>query len=260
MNRGASDVIGFILVFGLIITSIALVSVTAFAAIQDAQESQERQNVLRAFTVLDDNVQEVVNNDADSRATEIDVDENAQLFYGENVTVTVTAINPSSSDDELSKQTSRPIIYRISATEQIVYVNGAIIQSFGDNSTMYRDPKVYKTSDGRNPGTYFSTLSIQPSDGSTTGVGGGTRTIHIRSDGDSAEIEEPPSNGNVTYKIDGTENQEAWVNWCKGYPLNVDPPGINNGANDDDDTVVCEADQIRYRIYYHNSNIKSEIS
>ncbi|NGM67533.1 hypothetical protein G6M89_00675 [Natronolimnobius sp. AArcel1] len=62
-DRGVSEVLAFVLVFGIILTSVAILSVTGFQAMDSYQESEQQQNADRAMQTLADNFNDVLRYD-----------------------------------------------------------------------------------------------------------------------------------------------------------------------------------------------------
>jgi hypothetical protein len=87
-DRAVSDVIGYVLVFSLIIATVGIVTAVGFSTIEDRQRDERINNVERAFDVFAANVEDVYRGGAPSRATEIRLS-GGTLQYGEPVTITV---------------------------------------------------------------------------------------------------------------------------------------------------------------------------
>lgn len=62
-DRGVSEVLAFVLVFGIILTSVAILSVTGFQAMDSYQESEQQRNADRAMQTLADNFNDVLRYD-----------------------------------------------------------------------------------------------------------------------------------------------------------------------------------------------------
>lgn len=59
-DRGVSEVIAFVLVFGIIFGSVAILSMTGFQAMENYQENEQLQNAERAMGALGDNFNDVM--------------------------------------------------------------------------------------------------------------------------------------------------------------------------------------------------------
>jgi ketosteroid isomerase-like protein len=134
-DRAVSDVIGYVLVFSLIIATVGIVTAVGFSTIEDRQRDERINNVERAFDVLATNVEDVYRGGAPSRATEIRL-AGGTVRHGDSIRISV-----ADSDDPATNVTvsSQPLVYAEGDTE-IVYAAGAVIRAEGDSSIMLREP------------------------------------------------------------------------------------------------------------------------
>jgi len=135
-ERAASEVVGFVLVFALVLSSVAIVSVVGLDVLSDARTAEQMENAQRAFDVLADNVNEVSGGVAPRRATEMDL-ATAQLFTVDNVTINVTATGGSTVTVERSV---RPILYRGQDDMSLYYEGGAVIRTDRGGQVTLREP------------------------------------------------------------------------------------------------------------------------
>jgi len=126
-DRAVSDLVGFILVFALVVSVVAIISVTGLSTLESARDTEQTNNAERAFEVLSDNVDDVVERGAPSRATEISLDD-ATVRLGDPIQVEVR--DPNASDPTFLENRTfkpRPVIYDAGGT-QLVYVMGAVFR------------------------------------------------------------------------------------------------------------------------------------
>jgi hypothetical protein len=135
-ERAVSDTIGFVLVFGLIVATVAVVYVGGFEALTAARESQQLSNTERAFDVLDANIEDLAIRGAPRRTTELRLAEGS-LSFGSAVTFNVTA-----GGENFYAATIRPIVYEADNGDRIVYANGAAFRDYGDRAVMFDTPRV----------------------------------------------------------------------------------------------------------------------
>lgn len=122
MDRAVSDVLGYVLIFTLIVSSVAVVTVGGYDAL-DAVRGEERfDNAERVFDVLDEHVDAHLEDRVPGRATEVRLT-NAGLDFGDPVTVNVSVpgvgFNRTSID---------PLVYEQSTERRMVYAAGATIR------------------------------------------------------------------------------------------------------------------------------------
>jgi len=142
-DRGVSDVIGFVLVFSLVATTVGIVSVTGFDVLNDARNSEQVSNGQRAFDVLADNLEDIHESGAPSRSTEVDLTD-AQLTTSETIIVNLSWEDTSDARPRESvNYSSRPIVWESSseADAEVVYSLGAVVRSSaGTGEVMLKEP------------------------------------------------------------------------------------------------------------------------
>jgi len=137
-DRAVSEVISYVLVFALIVSAVGIVSISGLASLQETRDAEQIQNAERAFDVLADNVADIHQRGAPSRATEISLGEN-QLYTGENVTMSVEITN-STGTYSMGSQRMRPIVYSGTQERQLVYEGAAVFRTNREGGLRIRDP------------------------------------------------------------------------------------------------------------------------
>lgn len=199
-DRAVTDVIGFILVFSLIVASVGLVSVVGFDELQGARDAERIQNAERAFDVLGDNVEDVYRGGAPSRATEIKLAE-AGLGFGDTTEINVTVDDASGTTSYT--RTLTPIVYE-AADSRIVYEAGAVIRTDRVGARMTRDPSLLVSSDA----TAIQIVRTNPA--SERNLGGQT-TVLVRVTRASTSLLNQSSGADVSLEIETTEQRApAW--------------------------------------------------
>lgn len=135
-QRGLSDVVGFVLVFGLVVSAVAVVSVGGFQVLEDARDSQQVTNAEQALDVLDGNVEDLAVRGAPRRSTEILLSD-AELRFGDPVTFNVTAGGTNYYATNVT-----PLVYRTDGGAELVYVNGAVLRQHGDGAYLANEPRI----------------------------------------------------------------------------------------------------------------------
>lgn len=139
-DRGVSDVVGYILVFSLIIMVIATVFTIGFSGLADRQQAEQVNNVERAMDVFGQNMEDVWAREAPSRATEMRL-AGGTLRFEEPVEITVER------DGSSVTAFTRPVTYEHENTE-ISYSAGALFRNDGgDRSIMLAEPPYTVRSD-----------------------------------------------------------------------------------------------------------------
>lgn len=196
-DRAVSEVVGFVLVFSLVTMTIAIVFTAGFGGLQDAQRTEQVNNVERAFDVLDTNVEEIGHQGAPSRATEMRLS-GGRLGFGEPTTVTVEV----NDGTEATTIETRPLVYANGDTE-IVYELGAIVRTDDGGSVMLTDPG-HVLNDDRSAVPLL--VTTKPSDGTSIG---GHRTVLVRGSHQHTELLVPRTADEVTITVE-SPRADAW--------------------------------------------------
>lgn len=139
-DRGVSEVVGYVLVISLVITTVGVVSVSGIGVLQDAREAEQIENAKRAFDLLADNMEDVYREGAPSRSTEIQLG-SAQLVAQQETTLNVSWLN-STGDQVFRQFSTTSITYRGGGDQRLVYDSGAVFRlSQPDGAgTVLREP------------------------------------------------------------------------------------------------------------------------
>lgn len=140
-ERGQTEVLGFLLIFSLVVIAIALVGITAFTGLDNAQEFQETTSTEQAFVVLADNVDDVSREGAPSRETEISLSK-ASLSLGGTEQINVTVDGGNTTEIETD-----PIVYRSRDDTSISYSSGLLVREDGESGLVFRRPEFVLTSE-----------------------------------------------------------------------------------------------------------------
>jgi hypothetical protein len=133
VDRGVSDVLGYVLVFSLIVSTLGVVYTTGLGGLDDVRESEKISNAERAFDVFDANTDDLVRGKAQTRATEIKL-EGATLGFEDPVVV-----NVSTGDEQFYRAEMRPVYFTGTTDEtRVVYENGAVFRQ-DDRATVIRN-------------------------------------------------------------------------------------------------------------------------
>jgi len=232
-DRAVSEVVGYVLVFALVVTTIGVVFTTGFGALQDAQGAEQVNNVERAFDVLDANFQDMYRDGAPSRATEMRLVDGS-LGFGESTTIDVSQDGETIGNLTVS---AYPIEYESGDGTQIVYANGALIRAEGDGSVMLAEPNfILDDSHVVVSGMRTRPLSSSPTSIDRTGtvlIGG----EHLRTDSSTNESSDEPLN--ITIE---TQHVDAW----EGYFREQEDRGVGDIVERTDESITFQIDNDDY--------------
>jgi hypothetical protein len=202
-DRGVSETIGFVLVFALITTTIAVTFTVGLGGLEDAQLAERDTNVERAFDVLQDNLNDIARDGVPSRSTEIGLG-GGRLAFEDRTQVT---INSTAWTDSYTRNTSA-IVYRGADDTRIVYENGAVFRTQKEGGVMLSEPDLLVGDT-----VVYSLIGVSAADSRRT-VGGDRTVLLVGSRSSRGPVDRPrtPSE-NVTVTVD---SPRAGV-WARYY-------------------------------------------
>ena len=174
-TRAVSEVVGYILVFSLVLGTITLVYAAGLSGLNDTRDAERITNAERAFDVLANNFQQMGRGEAPNRATEMKLAE-AQLSTSDRRDVNISA-------DGVDPAVARPVTIRYNpgSDTSIVYENGAVIRVDNGNAVMLEEPD-FLFDDGNVVVRY-----IEPR-GSGQSIGGTSTTVLVRAERTSSKV------------------------------------------------------------------------
>ena len=133
-DRGVSETVGFVLVFALITSAIAVTFTVGLGGLEDAQLAERDNNVERAFDVLHDNFNDLSRDGVPSRATELRLGGGELVYDGDSE----FRFGGPGISEGFSQGGS--LTYYGAGGTRIVYENGAVFRMNGDNGVMIKEP------------------------------------------------------------------------------------------------------------------------
>lgn len=247
-----SEVVGYVIIAGIILTSISIAYVNGYPALQDAREQERLRSVESAFSVMSDNLQEISVGDSTRRRTEMNligdtlgIDPNRKSWIHVSIT--------NDSGTELCNRGCNvsidPVVYQNSAIgltsprnpgpassqtqiSRVVYENGAVIRESGNGSGMEVKPDWVFEESG-------VILNIIATRGDNTVTGDGTFSVvaEQQTTDSLVEVDEEESELNVTVTV-GTEAPTAWELYMRSHDA-VD------GVSTSGDEVTMEINEVK---------------
>ena len=211
-GRAQSDVLGFVFVFAIVVATIGLVFTAGFSGLQDARDVERVNNAERAFEVFQNNVEDMIDRGAPSRATEIKL-AGASLGFGEPVTLNVSEAGGSFN----TSQEIEPIVYDADTGTRIVYAGGAILRAQAGGEIITHPPEFVLSADR-------TVVPIVKTRAEESGGIGGDTTVLVRTD---------VAQRNVLYANEG-DPVTLWMN------LTTPRAEAWHDYLDADDDVACE--------------------
>jgi len=177
-NRAVSEVLGFVLVFSLVLTMVIVITAAGVPALESAKDTQQRQNAMTAMDILADNIEDVYARGAPSRATEIDLHD-AQLETGDHVRLNVTLNNTDAGTSQSKVWITRPIVYEGRSDTSIVYEAGGLYLVQDDGAVTRQRPPFVVEQSGSTERLYLPLLVLSSADKAS--IGGSTALVRTGS-------------------------------------------------------------------------------
>ena len=147
-ERGVSEVVGFVIVFGLIIGSVGILYVSGFSAMEDFQEGEQTKNAERALDAMAENFNDIQRNDGiNTRSSELNLRGGTiQTDTNEtNMTLTVREGGVEIYDNELSLGA---FTYEHDGAK-FAYHGGGVFRETEEGGFAVRDPPIKCKDDNR---------------------------------------------------------------------------------------------------------------
>lgn len=142
--RAVSDVLGYALVFSLVVSSVAIVSTAGVDQLEGVRDAEQMNNAERAFDLLATNMDDIAREGAPSRATEMRLVD-AQLDVADPIEVTFRGID---EDDPAANNFTEsydvwPVVYRGQVSDsEVVYAGGTVFRTYPDSGVALRKPSI----------------------------------------------------------------------------------------------------------------------
>lgn len=198
-DRGVSEVLSFVLVFALVISTVALVYALGYPALVHAQDVERSNNAERAMTTIADTATEVTVRGAPSRATEVKLSE-ASLSFGAPTTVTVR----NDTGGVVATSEFRPLVYDGADGTRLVYAGGGVFREQEDGGfVVVRDPELVVSGSD----TVILVPATTPTPTASTDAIAGQTDVLVRLE--RGDVTTVSTLGNVSVEVTA-DTPEAW--------------------------------------------------
>ncbi len=127
---GVSEVVGYMLLLGIIVTSVGLVSVLAFPIIEDAKENAYLKNMEQGFTVMDSKISLVALGKSPTQLVQMYSQKGDITVYDQTSSrMTVSFTNKTGTSFELYNESIGTIQYQL-GENKIAYEGGGVFRKY----------------------------------------------------------------------------------------------------------------------------------
>jgi len=197
-DRAVTEVLGYALIFGLVITTVGFITVLGMPELEEVQRTEQAANAERAFNVVGDNMAAVYERNAPSRATEIDLG-GSKMYYGENVSMGVEI-----DGTEVANRSFRPVVLDVNDRTDLVFEGGALFRNQTDGGVVLEEPPLLLKNDRVHVPIVQTTAPAIESAGGTT--------VLLRGESRARSVEASRQSGpsDVTITITNSPRYELW--------------------------------------------------
>lgn len=168
-DRAVSDVIGFVLIASIVLTSIGVVFVTGFSGLEDARQAEASNNIERAYDVFEANMADIYQDGAPNRATEFKLSD-SQVRVGDTTSIIEIEVDGTSN----GQADANPFVYSAGNSEQqYTYELGAVFRESRGGAVMQEEPP-FNFDQDRTTLQYVLTRAQPPQ------AQAGTKTVLVR--------------------------------------------------------------------------------
>lgn len=233
-DRGVSEVLGFVIVFGLIVASVGSVYAFGVGELRDVRDYERVNNAERAFEVFADNVADISRRGAPSRGTELKLADST-LGYGEatvNVTVDTTPGSEGDANNSTGDVSLSPVVMTLRDAGEVRYASGAVLRTDGGGPPrMVHEPDFVFERDG------VVVQLVRSVPRGTTRMGG-ERIARIRTVETGRSTLLTRTETNATLRIDvNSSYAAAWGDY-------LESEGFTCTTTDASTTVSCDLDGV----------------
>jgi hypothetical protein len=197
-DRAVTEVLGYALIFALVITTVGFITVLGLPELEEIQRTEQAANAERAFNVVGDNMAAVYERGAPSRSTEIDLGGSA-IYYGSNVSMGVEI-----GGTEVANRSFRPVTLNVNDRTELIFSGGAIFRNQTDGGVILEQPPfVLKDDRVHVPIVQTTAPAIESAGGTTVLLRGESRAR-------SVEALRRSGTSDVTITITNSPRYELW--------------------------------------------------
>lgn len=230
-ERAVSDVLAFIIVFSIIITSVALVYGTGFSSIRDVRDGEQKANAERAMEAVALSMDDIVSGQATRRGGSLNLG-GAQLRVDDSTDIEVFV-----GGSEVTSDPNPVGAFEFYADDTAVaYESGGVFRRDGSASVTVLRPTMTCTSES----AVVSLVAVQ----SSTGAIGATDNVEVSMVEESSELlhAQTGSGIDVDIDVDGSDYTTAWERTLEEQGWSDDDAAVDNGE------MSCTTDRVVVRL------------
>lgn len=218
-DRGQSELLGYFLIFSVVILTILLVGATGLAGLENAEDFQRTTNVEQGFIAFASDVDDVADGGAPARSTTVGLAD-ARLSVDRRTTITVRVDNGTTENVTVEPYS---LVYESGSDTSIVYTSGALVRADDGSPVLVRQPSAALSNDT----LILPIVSLSPTGNETVG---GTTDVAIETRHAGTDVLTADDVDTVTIEVT-SPYVDAWYRYLDDEG-SCDPP--------DNGTVECQ--------------------
>ena len=224
-ESAVSEVIGFILVFSIVMLAISVIYAVGYPAIQSSKENTQFQNMEQSFMVLQSNINTVAFGQAPVRTLKTSLGGGSLTVYPSEYLTEEQITVKNGTTGIIWEGTIGAIEYENNG-RSIAYVGGGVWEKYPAGSAIkVSEPRISVHEDNGNKTVSVSIINISSENGISSVGGEGAASVRVRSNSlitPSPIITYPP--GDVTITVTSDYYADAWRRYFEDMGF-----GVNEG-------------------------------
>ncbi len=206
-ENAVSEVVGYVLILGIVITSIGLMYTYGLPMLESSQSKIRYQSVEQGFAVLQSNLDKTAYDQAPVKTTRINVGEGTlSTSSGDHLKLAVNVTNVTKFQIELDLG----MIEYEYEDDSVAYMNGGVFEKQTDYAFIKFPPTIFVYEDLRNNETIAMISLIKMESNTSSGSGVVTLISKYNSSDTYVFIE---SGGSVILQINSSKYADAWEDY-----------------------------------------------
>ncbi|MFC4249336.1 hypothetical protein ACFOZ7_20795 [Natribaculum luteum] len=213
-DRAVSEVVAFVLVFGIIIGSVALLSVVGFQSMEEYKEGEQLRNADRAMSAIADNFNDVLRDDGiEERAGELALREGTIRTGSDGATWEVTVLEDGNPTPLLEEDGAFGTFEYVYGDDAIAYEGGGVFRRDSSGNVEISEPPLRCSDDA----AVVSLVAIDADDRSLQSSETQQFTVvQNRSHEDTVNETFIGDDLTVKLEVDGSQYQNGWDDVLNG--------------------------------------------
>lgn len=207
-DRAVSEVVGFAIVFGIIIGSVGLLYVVGFQAMVDYTGSEQMRNAERAFDVMAENFNDVQHNDGvTARSSEINLRGGTIRAGSDGTVVSISDTEDTLNNSNLPDTEEIGAFTYVKDDTTIAYHGGGVFRAQPEGNVAVTDPPMTCRDVGGDDVAIVSLVVVEGDGGS---LGSSDVQEITATQRGNATVETGSGGVNISIEIANSPYQDAW--------------------------------------------------